>query len=289
MIPRVTPLMWLQMLLCGALLGLFAAALRAEPAERIVSLGGSVTEIVYALGEESRLIARDTTSNYPEAARALPDVGYLRALSPEGVLSVNPSLILTEEGAGPPEAMALLREAAIPVIEVPDGFDGAAVLAKIRAVADTLGVPEKGAALAADVSAQLAEAQAGLGKAPPRRVLFILSMQGGRIMAAGQDTAAEGILHLAGAQNALTGFSGYKPVTDEAILAADPQVILMMDRSGDLAITDAMLRASPALSSTTAGQTGAFVRMEGMALLGFGPRLPQTVRALAAALARTAG
>ena len=84
----------------------FASPNHAEdPASRVVSIGGAVTEIVYALGEEARLVARDTTSNYPPEATALPDVGYIRRLSPEGVMSVRPDLILSEEGAGPPEAL----------------------------------------------------------------------------------------------------------------------------------------------------------------------------------------
>lgn len=93
----------------------FTAALAgqalADPASRVVSLGGAVTEIVFALGEEDRLVARDTTSDHPAAAEELPDVGYIRALSAEGVLSVSPDLILAEEGAGPPEAVELLKRA----------------------------------------------------------------------------------------------------------------------------------------------------------------------------------
>ncbi|MEM6826296.1 MAG: ABC transporter substrate-binding protein, partial [Pseudomonadota bacterium] len=191
--------------------------------DRILSLGGSVTEIVYALGESERLIARDTTSSFPPEVEELPDVGYLRALSPEGVLSVEPDLVIAEDDAGPPEAIDVLTSASIPFVTVPDGYDPAAVRAKILAVADALGVPQKGVTLAdkieQDLTAAVSEAN-GDGK----RVMFILSMQGGRILASGTDTAADGIIRLAGGENAITAYEGYKPLTDEAAIAARPDV-----------------------------------------------------------------
>ena len=132
-------------LLAFALLVPFGAAVRAETEapSRIVSLGGSVTEIIFALGQQDRLIARDTTSTYPVAALDLPDVGYVRALSPEGVLSVDPDLILAIEGSGPPETMEVLQAANVPVVMVPEGYDTPAVLAKI-----TVGCPVWAVALA---------------------------------------------------------------------------------------------------------------------------------------------
>jgi iron complex transport system substrate-binding protein len=122
-----------------------------------------------------------------------------------------------------------------------------------------------------------------------KRVLFILSLQGGRIMAGGEGTEAEGIIALSGGINAATGFAGYKPMTDEAVIAAAPDVVLMMDREGDLAIADADLWAQPALALTPAGQAKRVIRMDGMLLLGFGPRTPQAAAALYAALYPTAG
>lgn len=269
-----------------AALAVLAAAvpLRSEPAQRVVSVGGAVTEIVYALGEQGRLVARDTTSNYPPEALALPDVGYIRRLSPEGVLSVAPDLILSEEGAGPPETVELLRQADIPFAEVPDGFTRDAILAKIAAVGDALSVPGKAEALAAKVGAELDTAVSGVTPSG-RKVLFILSLQGGRIMAGGTDTAADAIIRLAGAENAARDFTGYKPLTDEAVTQAQPDVILMMDREGDHAAANAQLFAHPALATTPAAARDAVVRMDGMLLLGFSIRTPRAVRALAGALA----
>lgn len=257
-------------------------ALPVAAQNRIVSAGGSVTEIIYALGQQDRLVARDTTSNHPPQVHELPDVGYIRRLSPEGVLSVNPDMIIAEDGAGPPEALDVLKESAIPLVSIPMGFDRAAVEAKITAVADALGVPEDGAALAARVTGEIDAATADLGATSPK-VLFILTMQGGRIMAAGTDTAADGIITLAGGTNASTGFEGYKPISDEAVLTAAPDIILIMDRGGARGMSNEDILANPALAVTPAGQAGRIIRMDGMLLLGFSVRTGEAVTKLAAA------
>lgn len=268
---------------------IFAAALAVsaqaeEEPNRIVAVGGAITEIVFALGEEDRLVARDTTSNHPEAARELPDIGYIRRLSPEGILSVDPDLIISLEGAGPPEAMDILQEAAIPVVEIPEGFTGDAVVAKITAVSEALGVPEKGAALSEKVRNDLAKAKAATAGLDEKRVLFILSLANGRVMAAGQNSSAQGIIELAGAVNAASGFDGYKPITEEAILASNADVILLMERSGPMGITNEQIFSNPALAATPAGQNNAVVRLDGMMMLGFSVRTAEAVTSLATAL-----
>ena len=256
-----------------------------NPDANILSIGGSVTEIVYALDQGHRLLARDTTSIFPEQATELPDVGYIRALSAEGVLSVAPSLIISEEGAGPPETIAVLEAAAIPFVTIPDGYDAQSVITKVRAVGDALGVEDKADELATQVAKDFAQIAETLDTTDePKTVLFILSTQGGRIMASGRDTAADGIISLAGGVNAITSFEGNKPVTPEAISAAAPDVILMMDRSGGHAMADEELFALPALVPTPAAQNKDVVRMNGLYLLGFGPRTAQAALELNAAL-----
>jgi len=252
---------------------------------RVVAIGGSITEIVYALGEEKKLVARDSTSVFPQAAFALPDVGYMRALSPEGVLSVTPSAIIALQGSGPKEAVDVLKKASVAYVEIPDGYDRAGILDKIARVGHALGADVKAAELSASVDADLAKTAAIVGGVKAhKRVLFVLSFQGGKVMGAGEGTAANGILALAGADNAVSGFHGYKQLTDEAIVEAKPDVILMMDRGGDHGAGDADLLAHPAVASTPAGQAKALVRMDGAYLLGFGPRTAAAARDLAAKL-----
>jgi iron complex transport system substrate-binding protein len=254
---------------------------------RLVSVGGDVTEIIYALGEESRLIARDTTSMYPEAALKLPDVGYMRALSPEGILAMNPTAIIAVEGSGPQEALTVLRNASVPFETVPNAYTRDGILAKIDRVGTLLAVPDKAKALEEKVGADLDAAIADAAKRPEserKRILFVLSVQGGKIMASGTGTAADGIINLAGAVNAVGDFPGYKALTDEAIIEAKPDVILMMDRGDGGGTKNEDLLKQPAIALTPAGEKKAIIRMDGLHLLGFGPRTASAVRELNAAI-----
>ena len=262
-----------------------ATALPAQASERVVVIGGALAEIVHALGQADRLVGRDTTASYPPEIAALPDVGYMRALSPEGLLRLAPDLIIADEGAGPPETINLILRAEVSFVQIEQAFDEAGVLARIHAVAAALAVDEGGEVLAAEVAARFdALAQARDAIDSPLRAMFILSAQGGRIMASGGSTAAAGILALAGVENAVTGFDGYRLLTDEAEAAAAPDAIIMMDRGGDHALSDAQIIAHPALGITPAGQAMRVVRMDGLFLLGFGPRTPDAALALMDAL-----
>lgn len=264
----------------------FAATVQARAQPGVVSVGGSVTEIVYALGEGERLVARDTTSTFPDAVSELPDVGYKRRLSPEGVLAFAPDMVLIEDGSGPVEALEVLQSASVQVVSVPEEFSAAGVLDKIRVVGAALGATAAAQDLAAKVEAQLAEATAiaAQHEGPAKRVLFVLSAQGGRIMASGTGTAADAMIALAGGVNAIASFDGYKPLSQEALSAAAPDVILMMDRSGTHDATAETLFALPALSLTPAAETQALIRMDGLKLLGFGPRTAEAVMTLSQAL-----
>jgi len=255
-----------------------------KDSSRIVSIGGSLTEIVYALGEESHLVARDTTGNYPPAALKLPDVGYMRALSPEGVLSVNPTGILAIAGSGPADALSLIGKSGIPYDEIPESFSHQGILDKVLAVGRALGADDKAKALAAKLDADLTAAEGltkGLAEANRKRVLFVLSLSGGKILASGSGTAADGIIGLAGGVNAVTGYAGYKAIGSEAVIAARPDVILLMDNAGDRSATTAQLLVDPAIALTPAGKNKAVIVMDGEYLLGFGPRTPAAVRDLA--------
>ncbi|GAB4353960.1 MAG: hemin ABC transporter substrate-binding protein [Oricola sp.] len=256
-----------------------------EAPQRVLSIGSAITEIIFALGEQDRLVGRDSTSTYPDAALALPDVGYMRALAPEGVLSIRPDLIVASEGSGPPETIEVLKSASIRFVEVPERHSADGVDESIRIVAKAMDAEEKGAELRRAFAAQMVALAATVGGIENRKhVLFILSMQDGRILAAGRHTAADGMIGLAGAENAIAGYDGYKQLTDEALLAADPDVVLMMDRGGEFAIDDATLWSHPGLKTTTAARNKAVIRMNGSYLLGFGPRTAAAALDLAKAL-----
>jgi heme transport system substrate-binding protein len=252
---------------------------------RIISIGGAVTEILYALGRERQVIAVDSTSSYPpRALNDKPNVGYMRQLSPEGVLGLAPSVVLAAEGAGPPEAIAVLRAASVPLVFVPDHFTGEGIVEKVNLVAAVAGAAAAGECLAQAVKADLvalANLRQHVGE--PRRVLFLLSFLNGRPMVAGRATAADGIIRLAGAVNAMTEHEGYKLVGDEAIVAAQPDVVLVMQRSQhNLSAQEVFAHSAFAL--TPAAARTSLVSMNGLYLLGFGPRTALAGRDLAAAL-----
>jgi iron complex transport system substrate-binding protein len=280
-----------RFLTAGAIVALASLPANAQElhpfadSSRLVSIGGSLTEIIYALGEEGKLIARDQTATYPEAAAALPDVGYMRQLAPEGVLSVSPSALLVIEGSGPPEALEVLSHAGVEYQTVPESFSHDGILTKVRAVGQALGVPDKAEALANEIDTALkAVEQRTADIAERKRVLFVLSAEGGKIQASGTGTAADGIIALAGAVNAIDEYSGYKALTEEAIIEAAPDVILMMDRGGDHSASNADLIGNPAIALTEAGRNHAIIRLDGAYLLGFGPRTAEAVSDLVDAL-----
>ena len=262
-----------------------AAAQTASSPARIVSVGGAVTEILYALGLENRIVGVDVTSLYPaEALKQKPNVGYMRQLSPEGILGLNPQLILAIEGSGPKETLAVLKEAKVPLMTVPEVFSEQGILDKIGFIAEQMGVKNRGACLADAVPRDLASVRALRERITnKRRVMFVISLVNGRAMVAGHKTAADAIIELAGGINAVDAYDGYKPVSDEAIVTARPDVILTMQRGAD-SVTSEMVFANPAFAMTPAAQTKSFVAMDGLYLLGFGPRAAAAAHDLAGRL-----
>lgn len=256
-------------------------------ADRIVSIGGAVTEILYALGEGDRIVARDSTSRFPKEALAKPDIGYMRALAPESVLSMKPDLILAVEGSGPKETMDVLTKASVPIVILPEPYSAEGVAQKIALIGEVLGESGKGKALAAKVEARaaaLARAVAAIPAGERKRAVFLMSLAGDRPLAAGGDTAANAMIAAAGAVNPFGDVEGYKPASPEAMVAAAPETIVMMTRPGAPAAAPAAVFAVPALAATPAAKTKSLVVMDGVYLLGFGPRMPDAARDLAAAL-----
>ncbi|WP_417415839.1 heme/hemin ABC transporter substrate-binding protein [Hoeflea sp.] len=256
-------------------------------AQRVLAIGGAVTEIIYALGEQDRLVGRDSTSTYPPEATALPDVGYIRALSPEGVLSVKPDLILARENNGPREAVEVLKSTGVRWVDIPDDFTLEGIDENITIIARELDVEDKGEALKSKVAADIAKARAHLAGVDGKlRVMFVLALNDDKINTSGTNTAASKIIELAGAENVITAFEGYKQISNEAVINAAPDVILMMNGRGvsaDHEAMNALIEAHPALSTTPAVKNGRIIRMDGLLMLGFGPRTGEAITQLAEA------
>lgn len=261
-----------------ALGGLLVAAMfSSQAAERIVSIGGDVTEIVYALGAGNELVARDSTSTHPDKATKLPDVGYMRMLNAEGILSTNPTLVLSSELAQPSLALQQVAQSHVKVVRVPGSPTLDTVVQKIEVIANALGRQAEGEKLITDYRNQLKAIQ---GTPLHAKVLFIMSHGGMSSMAAGQNTAADSIITSAGAQNAMQGFSRYRPLSQEGIVAAAPDLLLLTgDGVKTLGGIDNVWKL-PGLAMTPAGKNKRVLIVDDMALLGFGLETPAALARL---------
>lgn len=262
-----------------------AADPAADGPGRVVAIGGAVTEIIHALGRLDAVVAVDSTSTYPDAADELPDVGYMRQLSAEPIIALAPDLVIAAADAGPPVVLEQLREAGIAVTRVPGEPSPEGVVDKITAVADALGVPERGRRLServADRIAAVRERVEATGARP--RVLTLIAAGPGNLMAAGRETSAEAIVRLAGGRNAVQAYSGFRPLSAEAVITAAPEWILLTEAALDSLGGSEGLRQRPGLGNTPAARSGRIIAMDGLLMLGFGPRTPQAVEELARAL-----
>lgn len=274
---RVVPLLALAALVAVG----EGTAAAGEP--RVLALGGAVTETVFALGGGGLLVGADQTSLFPPATASLPKVGYLRTLGAEGVLSLAPDLVLASADAGPPAALDQIAAAGVQVTRLPEAHSVAGVLERITRVGAALERPVRAAALADALQRDLDQVAADLAAVRRRpRVLFLLAVGRGAPQAAGRDTAADAMIAAAGGRNVVTGFTGYKPLSPEAALAAEPDLIVSTDQSLAAVGGATALAALPGIGPAAAGRR--VVAFDGLYLLGFGPRTAHALRDLAAAL-----
>jgi iron complex transport system substrate-binding protein len=248
----------------------------AKDATRVAVAGGSITEIIYFLGEEKRLIAVDQTSNYPlDALKNLPSLGYVRNLSAEGILSLSPTLVLGEHDMGPIEVLSQLDSVDVEVIRTEETHDVAGILNKVSCVADVLGVREKADFLVAqrlESSVQQLVKIQNSAKSRKPRVALVLSFSEGSPIVAGTNTSGHGVLEMSGLENVFSLIEGWKPVSFESMIEADPQFIVLTERSIGMAGGIDKVKENPAIKHTSAARQNRIFSLDGMSMLGFGPR-----------------
>ena len=265
-----------------------ATAVRAEcdpthDSSRIAVAGGSVTEILYFLGAEEHIVAVDTTSTYPAEAEAFPSVGYVRALSTEGLLSVQPTLVLGEEDMGPPEVVAQLEKVGLPVVKINEAHNAEGIMQKIRCVARILQLSETADVLISDRLAPLAlELERVRNRAgwQPLAVL-ILDARSGAMISAGEQTSGHAFLGMVGARNLFADVAGWKTVSPEAILSANPDLAIF-----SLLGADSMALNTPFFAEATDTR---IVAVDAVEALGFGPRTISAALDLVVGLQERAG
>jgi len=263
------------------ILALFALVSGTATAEsRIVSADGSITEIIYALNQQHRLVGVDTTSSYPPAAQQLPQIGYKRNLAAEGILSLGPQQLLASEDSGPDDIIDQIASAGVMVSRFSAEPTLAALEEKLKGVAKLLGEPEGGEKLWQQVQQDLARAKQVTDKVnQPLKVLFVLDGSARSPIVGGSNTHADTMIRLAGGVNVAAELRGYKPITAEALLAANPDLILAMEH-GRKPIDPKTLVTQPGFAGTNAANNNRVVLMDGLYLIGFGPRTGEAVRTL---------
>lgn len=266
-------------------------------ASRILALDiyGTLSQTVFELGLGDRVVGRDLSTQFPEA-RDLPlvtaDQGH--DLIAEKILATNPSVIITDTSLGPWDVMLQMRDSGIPVVVV-DSKRSLDNLASLTSqVADALGVPKQGVELGKRIQADADATAAQIAKVAPtaledklRMVFLYVRGQAGVYYMFGEGSGAESLIKTLGGYDVAgeIGWSGMKPVTDEAIIAAQPDLILMMTKGLDsVGGVDGLLDRIPAIANTPAGQNKRIVDMVDTGILSFGPRTAEVLNSLAVAV-----
>jgi len=249
----------------------------AETPKRVITIGGPITEIAYKLGANGLLVGSDTTSYYPPEAKKLAKVGYNRALSAEGILSLNADLVVLTEDAGPPAAINQLNAAGVPMLQLKTNRSIDDIVASIKQIGQALDREKESKQLIADLTQKQRNLESLLDDMKYRpRVLVVHRHMGGAPLAAGTGTAANSIIALSGGVNVVTEFANYKPLTPEAAAVFQPELIIIAAPPDDAVRGQAKLKTHPVFEQTPAGKNGHIYVMDALEVLGFGPRIIDT-------------
>ncbi|MBU1228146.1 MAG: ABC transporter substrate-binding protein [Actinobacteria bacterium] len=254
-----------------------------ESAARIVTLSGEFTETVFALGLGANVVAVDLSSVYPDEALGLPKIGVEFRLLAEPIIAAEPTVVIGDEDAIPTDVIEQVRAAGIAVVIFPALTTIAAPAEKIRQTAHVLGIEEQGEALATRVQAEIddAIALAATAETDPR-VAFVYIASDDTVLLFGESTVAGGLLAVAGALNVASdlGIDGWVPLTPEALVAGDPDVIVTASRGVEtVGGLDAFL-ALPGIAETRAAADRRVLVYEDLFILGLAPRAGQALRQL---------
>ncbi|MCY1042994.1 ABC transporter substrate-binding protein [Corallococcus sp. bb12-1] len=271
----------------GLVSALFALSVHAAPPEpkkaeakaapKLVVVGPAMTQTVFALGAGDRVVGVDDSSGALPEASKVRTVGYQRALSAEGVLSLGAGLLLGSAEAGPPAVLEQLKQTGMQVETFANEPTVEAARARIQTVADRLGTPDRGRALVAKLDEDLARAAgrvtAAKGTKPPR-ILAVYARGAGTMMVAGSGSVADTLIRLSGAVNAVGDLKGYKPLSAEAVVAAAPDFVLLPAGSVESVGGAEGLARQPGLSQVKGWK---LVTVDDVDFMGLGPGLGKAV------------
>ena len=253
---------------------------------KIVSLNGAVTEVVAALGHEAEIVGVDVTSTYPESVKkTAKDLGHVaHGVSIEAIMALQPTLILATEKDLTPDLTAKIKASGVKYEIIKQEFTPEGTKKLIADVATVLNHKDF-KALQDKIDTDL-QAVKPLAAAP--KVLFIYARGANMLMVSGIGTPVDKVISLAGAKNAIIGFEDFKPLTPEALIKGNPDVILMFDSGVESLKGDAGVLKIPGVDKTNAGKNKKIITMDGGLLSGFGPRLGEAAAQLNSKLAADA-
>ncbi|GFD87101.1 hemin ABC transporter substrate-binding protein [Alteromonas marina] len=243
--------------------------------QKLITAGGTITEIVFALGAGERVIAVDQSSQYPEAVKQLPMVGYYRELAAEGVLSFAPDKILAIEGVGREEVIKQIESTGVQVVvyNKPNSTDGLVEL--IKQLADDLGKAEQAKQIIAKFNASLPSETAN--NTPSVKAVFLLSASDRGLIAAGSETVPQLIFNYAGIENIASEHTGFKGINNEALALHQPDFLVAPRHVVMGAGGKEKFCQSPNLSLLKAAQQCKLLVMDSLQSLGMTPRLADAI------------
>lgn len=247
---------------------------------RIVTLGGPVTEIVYAFGLGGNVVATDQSSVWPAEVHQKPRLGYFRQASAEGILSQNPTVIISLDGLGPDAVVEQIRATGVPIVVVPEVYTIEVAESRVELLGRELGRADSARAILARMRNEIARADSQKSAERPR-ALFIYARGAGLVNVSGTGTSADEVMRLAGAENAFSDVEDYQALTAEAVADASPDVIIIPERGLESIGGVEGLMRQPGIAQTPAGQQGNIITVDDALLLGLGPRVGQGVAELA--------
>ncbi len=244
--------------------------------ERIVSLNGSTTEILFALGVGEKVVGCDASSTYPKGIREkLPSVGYQYGLNAEGILSLKPTLVIGRDDVKPPQVVQQLRMAGVTVLLLKEPRTFKTAKKRLLTIGKAVGREKKAKELTKALEANVKKLEKKLNsrkEKPKQKVLFLYLRGTQTTLVLGKDTAAGAMFNIVGAENAAGNIKGSKPMTAEAVIAAQPDVyVLFTTGLRSVGGVDGLLKL-PGLAHTPAGKNRRVVALDGQYLSGFGPR-----------------
>ncbi|WP_172638776.1 heme/hemin ABC transporter substrate-binding protein [Streptomyces tailanensis] len=251
-----------------------------EDASRILPLNGGIAEIVFTLGLGDKVVGRDITATFEEA-KDLPQVTKAHDVSAESVLSLEPTVVLADTDTGPSEAIDQIRDAGVPVVVLDPATELADVSTRTTRVAEALGVPAAGKALNQRIADELKAARAAVPQGSKPKVAFLYMRGSAAVyLICGKGSGADSLIAAAGAEDAgvASGLDKpFTPITSEALVKAQPEVILMMTKGLESVGGVDGLVEIPGIKETPAGMDRRVVDLEDGVLLSFGPRTPLVI------------